>query len=109
MIATSEIRTNSPMGLADAYTLAELLQTLGDPTRLRILSALESVCVPVSAIVGATELSQPTVSHHLRILRDRGLVRAERRGQSVYYCTSSDALRPVIGATQALAGDLVAR
>lgn len=97
------------MGLADAYTLAELLQTLGDPTRLRILSALESVCVPVSAIVGATQLSQPTVSHHLRILRDRGLVRAERRGQSVYYCISSDALRPVISAVRGLANDLVKR
>ena len=76
------------MGFSDAHVLAGLLQTLSHPTRLRILSALESGCVPVSAVVAATDLSQLTVSQHLRIRWDRGLVRAERRGQSVYYCIS---------------------
>ncbi len=63
-----------------------------DPTRLRILTALETVCVPVGAIVAATGLPQPTVSHHLRILRDRGLVVADRRGQQVFYCLADDGL-----------------
>lgn len=92
----------APMELSDATELAELLQALGDPTRLRILSALDMACVPVGAIVAATGLRQPAVSHHLRVLRDRGLVRAERRGAFIYYCASSEALRPAIEAARAL-------
>lgn len=91
-----------PMALSEAQALADLLQALGDPTRLRILSALEMACVPVGAIVAATGLRQPAVSHHLRVLRDRGLVRAERRGACVYYCVASDAVRPALDAARAL-------
>lgn len=91
-----------PMERAEAVELAELLQGLGDATRLRILSALGTSCVPVGAIVAATGLRQPTVSHHLRVLRDRGLVRAERRGAFVYYCAASDALRPALQAARSL-------
>ncbi|WP_249012064.1 helix-turn-helix transcriptional regulator [Conexibacter sp. DBS9H8] len=90
------------MELIEAQALAELLQALADPTRLRILSALDTACVPVGAIVEATGLRQPTVSHHLRILRDRGLVRAERRGTYIYYCASSEALRPALDAACSL-------
>ncbi|MHB8718672.1 MAG: ArsR/SmtB family transcription factor [Candidatus Dormibacteria bacterium] len=92
----------SPIDQAEAARLAELLQALGDPTRLRILSALDTACVPVGAIVAATGLRQPTVSHHLRVLRDRGLVRAERRGVFVDYCAASDALRPALDAARTL-------
>ncbi|GAC1341130.1 MAG: hypothetical protein NVSMB29_11130 [Candidatus Dormibacteria bacterium] len=91
-----------PMETSEAAGLAELLQALGDPTRLRILSALDTACVPVGAIVEATGLRQPAVSHHLRVLRDRGLVRAERRGTFVYYCAASDTLRPALDAARAL-------
>ena len=91
-----------PMERTEAAALAEMLQALGDPTRLRILSILDTACVPVGAIVAATGLRQPTVSHHLRVLRDRGLVRAEGRGAFVYYCAASDAVRPVIDAARAL-------
>ncbi len=93
---------SAPMELIEAQALAELLQALADPTRLRILSALDTACVPVGAIVEATGLRQPTVSHHLRILRDRGLVRAERRGTYIYYCASSEALRPALDAACSL-------
>ena len=93
---------DEPMAVADAQRLSELLAALADPTRLRILTALETVCVPVGAVVQATGLSQPTVSHHLRILRDRGMLRAERRGQYVYYCLSTDAVRPAIEAVRML-------
>lgn len=92
----------TPMERGEAAGLAELFQALGDPTRLRILSALDMACVPVGAIVAATGLRQPAVSHHLRVLRDRGLVRAERRGAYIYYCASSEALRPAIGAARVL-------
>ena len=66
-------------------TVAELFKTLSDPTRLRILHVLTLDCQSVSSIVAATQLSQPLVSHHLRLLRDRGLVRAEPRGGYTYY------------------------
>ena len=80
----------TPIELVEAEQLAELLQAMGDPVRLRILTALDTACVPVGAIVAATGLRQSTVSHHLRVLRDRGLVTAERRGAYVFYCCASD-------------------
>jgi len=95
----------SPMDAGEAAQLAEVFQALGDPTRLRILSVLGTACVPVGAIVQATGLRQPAVSHHLRVLRDRGLVRPERRGAYIYYCASSEALRPAIDATRVLLAD----
>lgn len=100
-MATAET-LSAPMELTEAQALAELLQALGDPTRLRILSALDMACVPVGTIVEATGLRQPTVSRHLRILRDRGVVRAERRGTYIYYCAASEALRPALDAACAL-------
>lgn len=97
--------SEAPMGSGEAAELAELFQALGDPTRLRILSVLDTACVPVGAIAEATGLRQPAVSHHLRVLRDRGLVRPERRGAFVYYCASSEALRPAIDAARGLLGE----
>jgi DNA-binding transcriptional ArsR family regulator len=94
----AEVRAGEPIPLPQARALAVLLQTLGDPVRLRILTALDTVCVPVTAIVEATGLRQPTVSHHLRILRDRGLVRGERRGGYVYYCLSIGGLAAALDA-----------
>ena len=91
-----------PMELLQAQRLAELLQALGDPTRLQILSALGTACVPVGAIVATTQLPQPAISHHLRILRDRGLVISERRGSFIYYCAASNAIATAIGAAVAL-------
>jgi ArsR family transcriptional regulator len=98
-----------PIETGEAAGLAELLQALGDPTRLRILSALDTSCVPVGSIVAATGLRQPSVSHHLRVLRDRGIVRAERRGAYVFYCAASDRLRPAIDAARALLDDRASR
>ncbi len=95
----------SPMRVGEAAELAELFQALGDPTRLRILSVLDTACVPVRTIAEATGLRQPAVSHHLRVLRDRGLVRPERRGAYIYYCASSDALRAAMDAARALLAD----
>ena len=106
-ITTGEVdgELGAPMATDEAAELAELFQALGDLTRLRILSALDTACVPVGAIVEATGLRQPTVSHHLRVLRDRGLVRSERRGAYIYYCASSEALRPAIDAARVLLAD----
>ncbi len=66
-------------------TIAEIFKTLSDPNRLRIIKALTLDCQSVSAIVEATEMSQPLVSHHLSVLRRRGLARTERRGAYTFY------------------------
>jgi DNA-binding transcriptional ArsR family regulator len=66
-------------------TVADLLKTLSDPSRLRVVEALTLDCQSVSAIIEATELSQPLVSYHLRILSEHGLARAERRGAYTFY------------------------
>jgi len=68
-------------------TEAALFKALGDPHRLTMLATLaradDEVCV--CDFTGALPLEQPTVSHHLRILREAGLVTCERRGTWVYY------------------------
>ncbi len=73
---------------------ARLLKALADPTRLRILSLLSrhegEVCV--FEIVESFTLEQPTISHHLRILRDAGLVDCRKRGLWAYYYVRREAL-----------------
>ena len=78
----------------DAVTQARLLKALADPTRLRILSLLSrhegEVCV--FEIVESFTLEQPTISHHLRILRDAGLVDCRKKGLWAYYYVRREAL-----------------
>jgi ArsR family transcriptional regulator len=69
-----------------ARALAERFKALADPTRLAIVNQLagaDEVCV--CHLVPDSGLSQPTISHHLKLLRDAGLVRSERRGTWAYY------------------------
>ncbi len=68
-----------------AQRLAAFFKVLSEPARLRIVLALTDECRPVSDVVQATGLPQPLVSHHLRILRDAGVARPDRRGGFVYY------------------------
>lgn len=79
--------TERPMSAAEAETAARMFKALGDPVRLRLFSAVAShpggeACVCDISDVG---VSQPTVSHHLRKLREAGLLASERRGTWVYY------------------------
>jgi ArsR family transcriptional regulator len=78
----------------DAVVQARLLKALADPTRLRILSLLSrhegEVCV--FEIVESFTLEQPTISHHLRILRDAGLVDCRKKGLWAYYYVRREAL-----------------
>ena len=69
----------------EVRTLASLFGVLADPTRLRLLAAMTLECKSVSQLARETNLDQPRVSHHLRILRDAGVARHERRGAFVYY------------------------
>lgn len=75
-----------PLLDGEAEELARRFKALADPTRVAIVNRLAGageVCV--CELVEGSELSQPTISHHLRILRDAGLVDATRRGTWAYY------------------------
>ncbi|HET6261084.1 MAG TPA: metalloregulator ArsR/SmtB family transcription factor [Chloroflexia bacterium] len=65
----------------------KLLSAIADPTRLRIVELLSGACdsICVCDITTQFDLGQPTVSHHLKVLRDAGLVSSEKRGLWVYY------------------------
>ena len=68
-----------------ATRLAELFQALGDPTRVRIISALSLTEMCVCDLAASLSMSQSAISHQLRLLRALRLVRAEKRGRMVYY------------------------
>jgi len=78
----------APLDLPDATALARGFSALADPVRLRVLSILAAapdseVCV--CDFVEPLGKSQPTVSHHLKVLSEAGLVTGERRGKWVWY------------------------
>jgi ArsR family transcriptional regulator len=82
-----------PLPAREREALAARLKALADPARLGIVSMLSGageVCV--CSFVDELGLSQPTVSHHLRILREAGLVEADRRGTWAYYRLVPDAV-----------------
>jgi ArsR family transcriptional regulator len=65
-------------------------KALGDPVRVAILKALCCGRLSVGEIVSRVKLSQPAVSHHLRILREAGLVTAEKEGTTVFYSLNKE-------------------
>ena len=71
---------------------APLFKALGDPTRLEIVDLMLRAGGPLCAceIESRFELSQPTISHHLKLLRDAGLLECERRGTWIYYSLAPD-------------------
>jgi ArsR family transcriptional regulator len=77
-----------------AERLATFAKALGDPVRLQLVDVLRKhagkVCV--CELVPLFDISQPTLSHHLKKLRDAGIVDSERRGLWAYYYVTSDAL-----------------
>ncbi|KAB1913126.1 helix-turn-helix transcriptional regulator [Micromonospora sp. AMSO31t] len=77
-----------PIKRADAERLAGVLKAVADPARLRLLSLIQSAPegeASVSDLTTPLGLSQPTVSHHLRILTEAGLLEREKRGVWAYY------------------------
>jgi len=89
---------HGPIERADAARLAAVLKALADPARLRLLSLIQSspdgeACVcDLTAPLG---LSQPTVSHHLRILTEAGLLERDKRGVWAYYSLVPSAIAAV--------------
>lgn len=93
----------------DLAAEAELFKALADPHRLTILAALsraeDDVCV--CDFTDALPLNQPAVSHHLRVLREAGLIAGERRGTWVYYRLAPNALARISGALASIFRDKV--
>ena len=80
----------APLDEADAAELARAFAALADPARLRILSLLASAVegeVCVCDLVDPIGRSQPTVSHHLKVLTEAGLIAGDKRGRWVWYHT----------------------
>jgi ArsR family transcriptional regulator, arsenate/arsenite/antimonite-responsive transcriptional repressor len=87
--------SREPLSQAAAERIAPLLKALADPVRLRLMSLVAShdggeACV--CDLNDAFALSQPTISHHLKVLHEAGLLEREKRGVWVYYRASAEAL-----------------
>ena len=87
--------TAQPLSMEQAGQVAPLLKALADPVRLRLLSLVASheggeACV--CELTGAFDLSQPTISHHLKVLHEAGLLGRDKRGVWVYYRARTQAL-----------------
>lgn len=94
--------TREVLDTAAAERLAGVLKALAEPTRLRLVSLIAAHAAAEACVCDLTDpvaLTQPTVSHHLKILVDAGLLEREQRGKWAYY-------RLVPGALDALAGML---
>ena len=92
--------TQAALDARQASALAPMFKALGDPVRLRLLSMIASAVggeVCVCDLTGAFALSGPTISHHLKVLREAGLVHSDRRGTWVYYRVVPGALAMIGG------------
>jgi ArsR family transcriptional regulator len=82
-----------PLEKSDAAAMATTLKALADPTRLRLFSLISSSGEQCGCdLTEPLGVSQPTVSHHLKILLDAGLVTREQRGRWAYYSATNDKL-----------------
>jgi ArsR family transcriptional regulator len=86
----------APLTEPQAVELARVFKAIGDPVRLRLLSLIAShaggeACV--CDLTGAFDLTGPTISHHLKVLREAGIIDGERRGTWIYYRVLPDTLR----------------
>jgi ArsR family transcriptional regulator len=89
-----------PMGESASAGLAQVFKALGDPVRLRLVSLIGAhqggeACV--CDLTDAFDLTQPTISHHLKVLREAGIITSERRGTWVYYRLVPAALERMAG------------
>jgi DNA-binding transcriptional ArsR family regulator len=81
--------------VARAATTSDAFNAVAEPRRREILNYLALVERPVGDIVASLGMEQPSVSKHLRVLRDVGLVRVRRNGRHMLYQTNAEAIRPL--------------
>jgi ArsR family transcriptional regulator len=89
----------APLDVAERNMLATRFKALSDPTRVAMvnrLAAADEVCV--CDFVASLDLAQPTISHHLKILREAGLVESSRRGTWAYYRLVPESVAALRGA-----------
>ena len=79
----------------DNDKLSNTFKALSDSTRMRILQMLDKRSRSVNEIVDFFSLTQPTISRHLKVLRDVGLVNAERQGQKIIYSLNVNGLKEI--------------
>ncbi|MFQ6393956.1 ArsR/SmtB family transcription factor [Nocardia sp. KC 131] len=85
-----------PLSPGDAAQLASAFKALADPVRLRLLSSIASRTGQEACVCDVSDgfdISQPTISHHLKVLREAGLLISERRASWVYYRVVPEALQ----------------
>jgi ArsR family transcriptional regulator, arsenate/arsenite/antimonite-responsive transcriptional repressor len=93
-----------PIDDSAATALARVFKALGDPVRLRLVSLIgahEGGEVCVCELTEAFDLSQPTISHHLKVLREAGIIDSQRRGTWVYYWLVPATLERMAGLLEA--------
>lgn len=91
-------RVREPLAAEAAAELATVFKALSDPVRLRLLSSIASRAGMEACVCDLSEgidLTQPTISHHLKVLRSAGLLTSERRASWVYYRVVPQALQRV--------------
>ncbi len=103
--------TREPLPIDEAEQLARMFKALGDPIRLRLLSMIASheggeACV-CELTGGGFTVTGPTISHHLKVLREAGLIDGERRGTWIYYRALPQALGALAAVLQAERSDRV--
>lgn len=76
--------------------LTKSLAALADPTRRQILQLLNAGDLTASEIGAHFDISAPSISHHLKVLRDAELVRSERRGQTIVYSLNATVIQEVL-------------
>lgn len=85
-----------PLTGEQSAELARVFKAMGDPVRLRLLSLIASHAGGEACVCDLTDvfdLTGPTISHHLKVLREAGLISGERRGTWIYYRVRPDVLR----------------
>jgi ArsR family transcriptional regulator, arsenate/arsenite/antimonite-responsive transcriptional repressor len=95
----------APLQEGEKAELVGIFHALGDPTRLEIFRLIASQSAPICVcdITSRFDVTQPTISHHLKVLREAGLVSVSRQGIWAYYAARDDglvALGDVLGALQ---------
>jgi ArsR family transcriptional regulator len=84
-----------PISMAEAEQMSVLFKAIADPVRLRLVSLIachEGGEACVCDLTSAFDLTGPTISHHLKVLREAGLINSQRRGTWVYYWINPDVL-----------------
>lgn len=88
-----------------AGDVASIFAVLGDPTRIRVLTALSAGELCVCDLAAATNANRSTISHQLRVLRDNRLVRRRREGKVIYYALDDDHVLDLLATASAHSGE----